>query len=99
MWEYMSSKDTQKVHKQTCIRMLQIGSQLDSQQCNECDGYGHKDGACGYRKRLYKALGVAGSAQAIFSNAHSTVRARRSNIGKRRRDKMVKVFSWDQVPS
>ena len=44
-------------HKADLTRVKGLIEGFRKQQCYECGGYGHRDGACGFRKRLYAVAG------------------------------------------
>ena len=45
------------VHKAELKRVKGLIEGFRKQRCYECGGYGHRDGMCGFKKRLYAVAG------------------------------------------
>ena len=103
IWKYVAKAAADpkmaRLRHQTCHRIITIGMQLDKQRCHECDGYGHKDGACGYRKRLYALVGACYDSKNIFNSAHVKVVQRRGKVFGQRAHERADPFDWRDAPA
>lgn len=78
--------------RQICHDLVEIGVQLDSQRCPECDGYGHDAPSCGYAKRLLSLNGTANEAASILARAVEMVKNDRGSVVGDRRVNGPKIF-------
>ncbi len=60
-----ASLDNTAEYKATAVIMKSALTHLRKQHCDWCGGYGHRNGACGLRKRLLLRAGMCATSKAM----------------------------------